>query len=229
MSIYLAIITTICTFITAFGFIYGKSYLETTWQKIAETERARQLAYESEMGKIKANSESIEGLTRTVENIRREIELGKIKYTKLHEKRIAVIEDIYEMVIILNRDIQDYMAPFQASKSGKPEDFDKEHNEKRDIAIESFNRLHHFYQIKKLFFDGDVRQQADNLLSTVRSKFMDYTSLDRMKSYGLVGKDLNQEYQKRNEASDYVYEEVPKMLTALEKELQKTLGVGEQF
>ena len=224
-----ATITAICTGLTTLGVFWGKSYLETTIQKIAETEAARKLAYESEMGRINAVSETIEKNTRVIESIKRDIDIGKItyqiKYSKLHERRMAVIEEIYTKVISLNINLQDYMARFQQSKSGRHEDFEAEQKEKQQRAFDSFNDLNLFYHNKRLFLDQTTKDKMEQLLKTVRDKIWDFTTPDRMKSYGVEHKNLKDEYKKRIEASDYIFDEIPKMLDALEKELQKVLGI----
>jgi hypothetical protein len=224
-----AIITSICTVLTVLVVFVGKKYLEITIQKIAETEAARKLAYESEMGKITAVSETIENNTRVIESIKRDIDISKItyqiKYSKLHERRMVVIEETYSKVITLNISLQDYMAPFQQSKSGKQEDFEAEQKKKQQKAFDSFQDLNLFYHNKKLFFDQSTKEKMEQLLKIVRDKIWDFTGPDRMKSYGIEHKDLKDEYKKRSDASDYIFDEIPKMLDALEKELQKVLGI----
>ncbi len=208
---------------------FGKSYFDKKMKNLADIEDQRNIAFESEMGKIQATKNSIEELTRTVEGIKREIDIGKItyqiKYSKLHEKRMLVIEETYSKVINLNINLQDYMAPFQQSKSGKMEDFDNEQKEKQRKAFDSYTDLNLFYYTKKLFFDESTSVKMEELLKTIRAKIMDFTSPERMASYGAQPKDLLNEYKKKNEASDYIFDEIPKMLTALEKELQKIIGV----
>ena len=207
----------------------GKSYFDKKMKNLADIEDQRNISFENEMGKIQATKTSIEELTRTVEGIKREIDIGKItyqiKYAKLHEKRMIFIEETYSKVINLNINIQDYMAPFQKSKSGELGDFETEQKEKQQKALASYNDLNMFYYTKKLFFDESTNVKMEELLKTIRTKIMDFTAPERMKSYGAVHKDLTDQYKKREAASDYIFEEIPKMLSALEKELQKMIGV----
>lgn len=222
-------ITAVCAGLTALGALWGKNYIETTLQKIAETEAARKLAYETEIGKITAVSETLESNTKLIESIKRDIDIGKItyqiKYSKLHERRLVVIEEVYAKVINLNIALLDYMSPFQQSKSGRMEDFESEQNEKQKKAVQSYGELNIYYRSKKLFFEESTAKTIEQLLDTVWGKLWDFTSIDRMKSFGAQPKDLTDEFKKRSEASNYIFDEIPKMLTALEKELQKTLGV----
>lgn len=216
-------------FIVSIATFLGKSYFDKKMKNLADLEDQRNIAFENEMGKIQATKTSIEELTRTVEGIKREIDIGKItyqiKYAKLHEKRMSVIEETYSKVVILNINLQDYMSPLQMSKSGKQEDFDAEQKEKQQKSFDSYNDLKQFYFTKKLFFEENTTVIMEELLKTIRAKIWDFTAPERMKSYGAVHKDLSSEYKKREEASDYFFDEIPKMMTALEKELQKTIGV----
>jgi septation ring formation regulator EzrA len=137
---------------------------------------------------------------------------------------MAVIEEIYNKVVILNFAIRDYMSPFQQSKSGKFEDFDAEQKDKQQKAFEYYNDLNRFYLTKKLFFDESTSSKMEELLKIIHSKIWDFTSPERKASYGVQPKDLLDEYKKKDEASDYIIDEIPKILTALEKELQKMIG-----
>lgn len=65
----------------------------------------------------------------------------------------------------------------------------------------------------------------EELLKTIRDKVWDFTAPERMKLCGAEYKDLMDEYERRNAVSDYIFDEIPKMLTALEKELEKMIGV----
>ena len=117
------------------------------------------------------------------------------------------------------------MSPFQQSKSGKQDDFEKEQKEKQRKTLDSYSDLNLFYYTKKLFFDESTSVRMEELLKTIRTKVLDFTSPERMASYGVEPKDLMNEYKKKNEASDYIFDEIPNMLSALEKELQKMIGV----
>lgn len=232
MSEYLAWMTTISAIggiIVSVATFFGKSYFDKKMKNLADIEDQRNIAFESEMGKIQATKTSVEELTRTIEGIKREIDIGKItyqiKYSKLHEKRMAVIEETYNQVVTLNFAIQDYMSPFQSSKSGKYEDFESEQKAKQLKAFESYNDLNKYYHTKKLFFDESTSLKLEELLKIIWSKIWDFTLAERKASYGIEPKDLLEEYEKKNQASDYIFEEIPKMLSALEKELQKMIGV----
>jgi hypothetical protein len=207
----------------------GKSYFDKKMKNLADKQDQRNISFEAEMGKIQATKTSVEELTRTVESVKREIDIGKItyqiKYAKLHDKRMVIIEEMYTKVMNLNINLQDYMAPFQQSKTGKQEDFEAEQKEKQQKAFDSYNDLNLFYHTRKLYFEEGTRTKMEELLKTIRSKIWDFTAPERMKSYGAEHKDLMNEYKKRHEASDYIFDEIPKMLSALEKELQKMIGV----
>lgn len=232
MQDYIAAMTTISAIggtIASVATFLGKSYLDKKMKNLADIEDQRNIAFENEMGKIQATKTSIEELTRTVEGIKREIDIGKItyqiKYSKLHEKRMVFIEETYSKVINLNMSLQDYMSPMQHSKSGKQEDIDAEQKEKQQKAFDTYNDLNQFYFTKKLFFDESTKVKMEELLKAIRDKIWDFTAPERMKSYGAEHKDLTNEYKKRDAASDYIFDEIPKMLNALEIELQKMIGV----
>lgn len=226
---FMATISAIAGTIATIATFLGKSYFDKKLKNLADRQDQRNIAFENEMGKIQATKTSIQELTRTVEDVKREIDIRKItyqiKYSKLHEKRMALIEQTYAEVFNLNINLQDYMSPFQKSKSGKKEDFEVEQKEKQQKAFDSFNSLNLFYHTKKLFFDESTRIRMEELLGTIRSKIWDFTGPDRAKSYGIEQNELVDEYKKRNAASDYIFDEIPKMLTALEKELEKMIGV----
>lgn len=106
--------------LTVFGFVYGKSYFETTWAKIAEIEKARKLAYESEIGKIEATKKSIEELTRKVESVKaefvREIEQLKsnlqfensVRSTIYNERKQSII-GLYESLHLWFETVDNYL------------------------------------------------------------------------------------------------------------------------
>ncbi|WP_317897123.1 hypothetical protein [Aurantibacillus circumpalustris] len=209
--------------------MYKTEYLKKLAQNRADKETARETAFETKLGENLATKQDIAEITSKIEEVKQKFDLNKItyqiQYAKLHERRMSIIEQMYEMVIILNNHLMDYVSPFQSSKSGKQEDFEKEQLDKQTNTFNAYNTLLQFYHTKKLFFDDNVRQKAEELLNLIRSKLLDFTSVERMKSYGVIQAELKEHYEKRHQAGNFISEEFPKLLNSLEKEFQKTIGV----
>ncbi len=222
--IYSLIINTLCIYL-----LYKTEYLKKLAQNRADKETARETAFETKLGENLATKQDIAEITSKIEEVKQKFDLNKItyqiQYAKLHERRMSIIEQMYEMVIILNNHLMDYVSPFQSSKSGKQEDFEKEQLDKQTNTFNAYNTLLQFYHTKKLFFDDNVRQKAEELLNLIRSKLLDFTSVERMKSYGVIQAELKEHYEKRHQAGNFISEEFPKLLNSLEKEFQKTIGV----
>jgi hypothetical protein len=221
----LAIITTACSVLTLLGFLWGKSYLETSWTKIAETERARKLSYESEMGKITATLDNVERLTRAMEQVKSEFDLSKITYqiqfAKLHDRRMEVVEKMYEKLYRLQSGMQVFtqiMIPIIS-------DADAEAKARLNEVSDAYNDFRRYFPGKMLFFSNEFNEMLSRIATLYWECLWDATELQRLRNMGAVGEQLKSGFDKSKKARERLETEIPEAITKMDAEFKKLLGV----
>jgi hypothetical protein len=221
----LAIITAACSLLTLLGFLWGKSYLETSWAKIAETEKARKLSYEVEMGKITATLENVERLTRTMEQVKSEFDLSKITYqiqfAKLHDRRMVVVETMYEKLYRLQISTKIFTQIMHPVIS----DAEAEEKARLNEVSEAYNDFRRYFPGKMLFFSNEVNEMLSKIADLYWQCLLDATELQRLRNMKATGEYLKLGFDKLDKARKSLETEIPDAINKMDAEFKKLLGV----
>lgn len=148
----------------------------------------------------------------------------RIRFSKLHDKRAEVIQDLYGKLVALDTAIHSVLKRFQkvgeASLEDKVREYGRLHNE-----------LNEFFLPNKLFFDNKTCRIIDELLFLSRDTYFDITTypVDTESPeyrYGL--RDLLKERHEYWEKAQKVFDtDIQKLKIQLEAQFRAMLGVNE--
>jgi hypothetical protein len=166
-------------------------------------------------------------IDKNLESYKNRLEILKLEYqvqfSKLHEKRSVVIENLYQKLVRLN------YAMLRLTAGMKPviKDAEKEEEQRLIEANDLFFEFQNYYSENKIYFQPDTCEILEKLKTHYWNSAWDYMEISRMKSFGVDGIDLKESFKKAKEAGACVREEVPKVLFLLESEFRLMLGVSE--
>ncbi len=144
--------------------------------------------------------------------LNKKLERFKIKFSKLQEKRTEVIARIYSLLVKAQWATESYMT------------FGNYDNEKHNSACIATNKLRRYFITNQIYFPKPIRNLLAELIEKLLEKVFGFT-------WHLItsNKDLPEEVR-GNQYKNFVEEwndfktEFPKLLTILEKEIDKILG-----
>jgi hypothetical protein len=172
-------------------------------------------AYEKEL-----EGKSIEfkaQLDRSLEQFRAELQLANTKDSRLHEKRMLVLENLYQRIVSLNAALKDMTATLKFIHA----DADLEEEERIKAAAQAYESFLTYYTANKIFFSLESCAQLDALRNSY---------FDSMHTYSASGFSLENEYfrpdfAKAQIASEIVRKSIPVVMQNIEKDFRQLLGV----
>ncbi|HBS85467.1 MAG: hypothetical protein A2W91_16805 [Bacteroidetes bacterium GWF2_38_335] len=195
---------------------FGKKLIEYFFHETIEIKK-KQLEYEN-------NKLQLE-IDKKLESYKKELDLIKmgfqIQYSKLHEKRSEVIENLYKKLVNLHNLVLEQMAPIKLVI----ENLEKENLERAKNLDYSYNDFFKYYQETKIYFKPETCIILDKIRLLYFNNIWDYNEYYFLKK-GNTPESIIQEYrEKSKKASDFVRTEVPKVIEQLEFEFRQLLGV----
>lgn len=159
---------------------------------------------------------------KRLEEFKSTLSVIQSKQTSLHNKRLKIIEELYEKLVDLNSTMAVLTSPLkQTTKDFK--EYEKELTEK---ASSSFNDFNSFYQKNKIYFNENTNQIIDEILNGFHKAFWDYHQFNFYKDTGVTEREhIIEARQKMTDAYKSVQNEIPKVRKKLEDEFRKLLNV----
>jgi len=151
--------------------------------------------------------------------LEKEITLTVARTTKLYEDRLSILRDIYKKMVTLDREMNVMTMPFKEVR----QDAEKEENERIENAGKAYNDFLLCYTENKVFLTKKLDSHLEKLRQSYFDSYWDYTSGRR---FG--GMDFKFSYEQAKAASDKVRNQIPPILTEIEVEFRKLLGVEEE-
>lgn len=203
------IFQTVFNFIVTSGLIYW--LLQTTINLFLNKK------FESYKVELQTKSQEYKlGLDIALEEHKSTLNLSNLKQGKLHDLRMSIISDLYQKLVVLNRNMLEMTAPIKLVK-GNAED---EETERLRTTANSFNEFAKFYQEKKIYFSADTCIKIDKLQEEFFKIFNEYL-FDRNFQLPFT----KERYEELKKLSERTRTEVQEILTNIELDFRTLLGV----
>ena len=158
-------------------------------------------------------------INKDFEKFKLKLSKEQIRFTKLHEKRGEVIENIYALLVDFEGKMNSLLSPFQPA--GEPK-----RKEKLKIAGIAGNKFIEYYGLQKIFFSKKTVNLLDELHSRFRKAWIDFTTYPITDFDEWESVTIKQEKWKLWEkAWKAISEDIPLLKVQLEDEFRSMLGV----
>ena len=172
-------------------------------------------AYEKEL-----ESKSIEfkaQLDRSLEQFRAELQLANTKDSRLHEKRMLVLESLYQKIVSLNAALKEMTATLKFIHA----DADQEEDERIKTASQAYDAFLKYYTENKIFFSLESCAQLDALRNSYFDSMLKYSA-----SGVIMGSNgFRPDFGKAQLASEIVRKSIPVVMQNIESDFRQLLGV----
>lgn len=172
-------------------------------------------AYEKEL-----ESKSIEfkaQLDRSLEQFRAELQLANTKDSRLHEKRMLVLESLYQKIVSLNGALKELTATLKFIHV----DADQEEEARIKTASQAYDAFIKYYTENKIFFSLESCAQLDALRSSYFDSMLRYGALE----FGVGSNGFRPDFGKAQIASEIVRKSIPMVMQNIERDFRQLLGV----
>lgn len=172
-------------------------------------------AYEKEL-----EGKSIEfkaQLDRSLEQFRAELQLANTKDSRLHDKRMLVLESLYQKIVSLNAALKEMTATLKFIHT----DADQEEDERIKAASQAYDAFIKYYTENKIFFSLESCAQLDALRNSYFDSMQQYSA----SGFRLGGNSLRPDFGKAQVASEIVRKSIPVVMQNIEKDFRQLLGV----
>ena len=174
-------------------------------------------SYELEL-QLKAKSEEHQ-FDLSLENHRNELSIILSKSSKLHDKRLSIIHDMYKHLSKLDRTMNDMTQVARFVSGDKKTDEESENNRILN-AQKSYINFEDLFEENRIFFNEKTCTLIDEIIKDYKFSFLDYTA---NRTFKLPNLDFTSENIKK--ASIRVREKIPPILKALENQFRELIGV----
>ncbi|MEP5254363.1 MAG: hypothetical protein ABJQ39_04825 [Winogradskyella arenosi] len=136
------------------------------------------------------------------------------KFTKLHEKRFNILENIYQL---LNKNISElhyYILPVKSTPDGMTFE---EHEDKLQLNFaNAHNNFAEFYSNSKIYLDNNITSLIDNYLKEISQIYNDYNQNHFLRK---LGDKPNPEISK---IAYSAYKKIPDKIIPIKKEIEES-------
>jgi len=157
-------------------------------------------------------------LDKDIEKFKHELKQEQIKASKLYDKRIKVIDELYELLEDFNQKMSSLTSP--AEWAG---DLPKE--EKLKIAGKVGEKFRDYYTKKRIYFNEKLNDLLDKINKEFLSAWIDFTMYPPRKEI-LDGRDAKEKWEWWIKAWKKVTEKFPPIKKEIEKEFRDLLGAN---
>lgn len=159
-------------------------------------------------------------LSILIENHKKSLELLFYKASKLHDRRIEVIAELYEKLVTLELTTHEMTNQLKIVTNDIEKNIQIE-NVKIQLASDSYNNFYIFYSKHKIFFSAKTCELIDKIKDEFFESYTDYT---RGKKYESDNYDLS--FNLAKAASDKVRKVIPIIQENIENEFRSIIGVN---
>jgi hypothetical protein len=172
----------------------------------------------------KFKADLVASSSATTERLKHELQLAaqerNVLFTKLHEKRAAVIADLYGLLVEAHWASQDFASPMEWA--GEPTK-----QEKYVAAMNKSVEFYRYFDKNRIYLPRELCEKLESFLREMRSKVIGFGVYVRLDESNLPDESIRKKMDAWTAASDYFDKEAPKTRAALEAELRKIIGAGE--
>ena len=185
----------------------GKNFVEHQLKKTSDAHRM-QLQADHDIAR-----------QRAILELKNELTVLRERSAQLHDKRIDVIEKLYEGLTLTRTRAQEFLHPMEMAGAPSKEELLKP-------LIDAYNEVNKLFRAKRIYFSRDTCELVDAALSAIReptqrfSFVLDYSKWDRAQFREKINVHANM--------WETFTEQVPKAMAAVEDEFRKLLGVGKE-
>jgi len=156
-------------------------------------------------------------LNKDLEKFKHELKQEQIKASKLYDKRLQVIEDVYNLLEDFDQKMRSLTSPMEMAG-----DLPKE--KKLKIAGEAGEKFRDYYSKKRIYFNERISNLLDKINKEFISAWIDFTMYPPGKDI-LGGRDAKEKWEWWIKAWKKVTEEIPRIKEEIEREFRELLGV----
>lgn len=134
------------------------------------------------------------------------------KFTKLHEKRLIVLENIYKLLNVTSKELSVYVSPIKFT----PENIqyeDYENNQQMNY-VNAHNNFVSFFNDNKIYLNENVIELIDNYLNAMSEIYNDYSTNHILKN---MGDNSNAEIRIK---AITAYKKMPEKVNPIKKEIE---------
>jgi hypothetical protein len=158
-------------------------------------------------------------LNHQLESHKAELELANLKQSKLHEKRIQTIQELYEKLTEFYLDLDTLIR--WKNVTGLTEDEIKKRNfDDANKTFESGSKFTRYYILNKLYFNADMCIKIDKIIQEMRSCQYDLTI-----QYQWMNLPGDLQMNSFKQAKEKLEIEVPLLKEQIESKFREILGV----
>lgn len=159
-------------------------------------------------------------LSLLIEGHKKALEFIQFKDSRLHEKRLQVISDIYKKLVKLDLAMKEMTSLIKIVTNDSIENF-KIENSKIELASNKHNDFYIYYLKHKIFLSPTTCELIDKIKNDYFDSYQDYT---HGKKYENESSDFSFQYAKA--ASEKVRKDIPLILENIENEFRSIIGVN---
>tara|TARA_R110002020_G_scaffold318905_7_gene534545 strand:+ start:4418 stop:5041 length:624 start_codon:yes stop_codon:yes gene_type:complete len=134
------------------------------------------------------------------------------KFTKLHEKRLIVLEKIYVLLNLSSKELSAYIDPVKFTPDNT--DFNTQEISLQQNYVLAHNKFVNYYNNNKIYLNEVVIGLIDNYLSEISKVYNDYSTNHILTSMG-----DNPEAEVRKKAYT-AYKNMPEKVNPIKKEIE---------
>ena len=188
-----------------------------TWLTKALAEQYLKMRFRDYEKRLETTSADLKmQLDAKLEAVKADLNLAAAKNSKLHEKRMLVLESLYQKIVVLNEAMKELTAEVQFIQVDPVE----EERSRVRAASEAYREFLQYYKINKIFFSSATCAQIE----TLQNKY--FNSLLSYRTHQLAtGPDSFFSPEKTLNASETIRRAVPPVLRTIEQSFRDLLGV----
>lgn len=211
---FLGLSATVSVLITGIIGYLGQKIIEQILSKDLEKFKDR-LESENQKSKIQFEKE--------IESYKAGLDIANIRQSKLYTKRIDIIEELYQKLVVFQNSMLDMTLPFREITGKDKKEVEKEELERVAATTSLGNDFLQFYQKNKIYFDVNICELVDKIQTGLKQSHNDYS----FQHFGGVPLSKLTDEMAKN-ASESVRTDIPLLIEALEHEFRKSIGVIEK-
>ncbi len=213
-------------------FFWSKSLIQFTFSKDIELKKS-DLNKQLEDHKATLSQESYKFthfLSQDLEAHKSKLDLIKlesnIQFSHLHLERAGVIRDLYANLVELHGAMVDFTRTMHMVRG----DAEKEEAARLDRFNSAFSTFRNFYLPKKLYLEKSIAAKLDSILERYWSEAYDFDLSKRLIRMGSGTKEsYTIQSEKLNAISERVIKDFPLIISEIEDEFRKILGVKDYW
>jgi hypothetical protein len=154
------------------------------------------------------------GLEKSLESHKSNLHLLYAKASKLHDKRLEILAELYNLLVTMDFRMRELTAPFKEVQK----DAEGEENERIRKGADSYNKFLEYYSTRKIFLSKNLARDLDHLRDEYLSSYRDYTFAKSVSSVS------NLNIEKFRTAFKTISEDIPLVLGVVEDEFRNIIG-----